>query len=460
MTVHHILDQLSATTKRNEKISIISENSDNDLLKQTFKYALDPFNVYGIRVIPNYTRTGNDGTTLQDFIDFLPNFIDRKITGHAALDKLADLLADMSNEDATVAERIIKKDLRCGVQGSTVNKVWKDHIFSYPCLLGKPFDPETIDKYMTWPAYAQLKLDGLRVNAVVDSYKNKVTLYTRAGKLINVHSSLDRSLCELHRCDNPDIPMMYDGELLVVDSNGNILPRKVGNGILNKAIRGTISEEEASRVRIQIWDRVPLTEFYKKKSSDGYEARFKKLTQADETYRKSEERTLRNLEDGADKYQVVDSRIVDNLEEAIEYYHEALANGEEGIMLKTMQHLWQDKRSKELVKFKCEKLCELKVVDWLEGTGQFEGFLGKLKCVSSCGKLEVNVGSGFSENFRLSVKPKDIIGKIITVKFNEVIDSDEKPDKYSLFLGRYIETREDKDQADDLATIQATTTVK
>ena len=459
MSVYKLIESLAETTKRNEKISIIEKNSDNQLLKDTFKYALDPVNVYGIRVIPPYQSTGSCSVSLQDFIEYLPNFIDRNITGHAALSKLADLLSNMSPEDSIVAERIIKKDLRCGVQGSTVNKVWKNHIFSYPCLLGKPYDPDTIDKVMTWPAYAQLKLDGLRVNAIVDSAKNKVVLYTRSGKLINIHNAIDDVLCNLHRADSPDTPMMYDGELLVTDHNGNILPRKVGNGILNKAIRGTISEEEACRVIIQFWDRVPLTEFYKKKSADPYDVRFEKLKQADESYRKTEGYLVDRIVNTS-KYHIVDSRIVNNIEEAIEYYQESIAAGEEGIMLKTMSHVWQDKRSNELVKFKCEKLCELKVTGWLEGTGKYKGYLGKLQCESECGQLEVNIGSGFSDNFRLTVKPDDIIGKVITVKFNEVIDSDDKPDKYSLFLGRYIETRDDKDVADDISTIQSTKTVK
>ena len=458
--VYQVLELLANTTKRNEKIAIVEQNKDNELLKQTFKHALDPFHVYGIRAIPSYIHNASCSVTLQEFIDYLPNFMERKITGHAASDKLADLLCNMSVDDAGVAERIIKKDLRCGVQGSTVNKVWKDHIFSYPCLLGKSFDPDTIDKHITWPAIAQLKLDGLRVNAFVDSETMQVSLFTRAGKPIDIHHRLDADLCHLHINDDKTTPMMYDGELLVVDNNGNVLPRKAGNGILNKAIRGTISFEEACRVRIQVWDRVPEVEFYRKKSDLEYKDRFSKLVDAVTRATGTQDSTMNALANGPCKYKLVDYRYVDNLDQANEYYHEALANGEEGIMLKNIAHLWQDKRSNDLIKFKCEKLCELRVVAWLEGTGKYTGYLGKLSCVSEDGELEVNVGSGFSDHFRQTVKPEDIVGKIVTVKFNEVIDSEDKPGKYSLFLGRYIETREDKDVADDLATVQATKTVK
>tara|TARA_B100000929_G_C15501859_1_gene417664 strand:- start:580 stop:1965 length:1386 start_codon:yes stop_codon:yes gene_type:complete len=459
-SVFMVLEELGSTSKRKEKISIIEKHKDSDMLKQVFKHALDPFHVYGIRAVPEYEYTGSNSVSLQDFIDFLPDLMERKITGHAALDKLSDMLSNMSAQDSVVAERIITKDLRCGVQGSTVNKVWENFIFSYPCLLGKSFDPDTINKHMTWPAIAQLKLDGLRVNAIVNSADMKVELFTRAGKPINIHNRLDADLCHLHVCDDKETPAMYDGELLVVDNAGNVLPRKAGNGILNKAIRGTISFEEACRVRIQLWDRVPLIDFYKHESSEPYKMRFQHLLDAAEKATGDETGTLHALANGEQKFKVVDYRYVNTLDEAQDYYQEALANGEEGIMLKTITHLWSDKRSNELVKFKCEKLCELKVVDWLEGTGKYTGYLGKLTCVSEDGMLEVNVGSGFSDQFRHTTKPEDIIGKVITVKFNEVIDSEDKPGKYSLFLGRFIEVRDDKDVADDIATIQATKTVK
>lgn len=465
-TIYEILDTLANTSARNEKIHIIHAEKHNQLLQRTFKFALDPFKVYGIRAVPTPVYQGTESVTLEDFIDYLPNFVDRSITGHAALTKLDELLSHMSVDDASVAARIIKKDLRCGVQGSTVNKVWPEHIFSYPCLLGKSFDPDTIDKHMTWPAIAQLKLDGLRVNALIktNAYPNQVALFTRSGKPLDIHHMLDQDLLQLHSNermqDSDEQGVMYDGELLVLDKNGNVLPRKAGNGILNKAIKGTISLEEASRVRIQIWDRVPLNEFYKNKSSEPYQSRFATLLEDAKYSGDPADETMKVLAGQGVKYKIVPHRYVDNLEQANEYYHEALSNGEEGIMLKTVTHLWEDKRSNEMIKFKCEKICELKVVDWLEGTGQFAGYLGKLACESDDGLIEVNVGSGFSREFRIDTKPEDIIGKIISVKFNEVIESVGKPGKFSLFLGRYIETREDKYEADDLETVQATKTVK
>lgn len=451
--IFHTLHRLQATTKRNEKIAILKEHADNKTLQRVLVHALDPFWVYNIRQYNLPAPTAAPSVTIDEFISELPKFRDRVVSGHAAHAHLGQLLSRMSHNDQIVADRILQKDLRCGVAAGTVNSVWPDLVFSYPCLLGSAYSEALVQKNVRWPATAQLKLDGLRVNAFVDSDKKTVMLLTRAGKLIDINCELDYSLLFLHSMDDPSTPMMYDGELLVVDNLGNVLSRKVGNGILNKAIRGTISADEASRVRIRLWDRVPQVDFYRKRCDTPAYERFESLRKA--CHDRPEQTTFAALTKDL-RFSLVDYRTVANLDEAIAYFNEAVASGEEGIMLKNIDHVWEDKRSKDIIKFKCENHCELEVIDWLEGTGKYTGFLGKLLCRSSDGLLEVNVGSGFSDEFRQTVKPGDIIGKIITVRFNEVISSEDKPGMYSLFLGRFIEVREDKDTADDLNNIRST----
>ena len=67
---------------------------------------------------------------------------------------------------------------------------------------------------------------------------------------------------------------------------------------------------------------------------------------------------------------------------------------------------------------------------------------------SACGKLKVGVGSGFNDNDRETIKP-DVVGKIITIKYNAIVD-DKTKDTKSLFLPIFLEIREDKDTADVL----------
>ena len=66
-------------------------------------------------------------------------------------------------------------------------------------------------------------------------------------------------------------------------------------------------------------------------------------------------------------------------------------------------------------------------------------------------KLFVWMDGGFTDKQREQEPP---IGKIITVKANDLIDKRES-DVYSLFLPIYVETRLDKSEADAIERIQS-----
>ena len=90
---------------------------------------------------------------------------------------------------------------------------------------------------------------------------------------------------------------------------------------------------------------------------------------------------------------------------------------------------------------------DLVCVGWEEGTKKNAGILGALVCETSDGKLRVGVGTGFKQHQRESIKPENIVGKIIAVKYNCVV-KDKRSNTYSMFLPRFIEERFDKDTAD------------
>ena len=78
--------------------------------------------------------------------------------------------------------------------------------------------------------------------------------------------------------------------------------------------------------------------------------------------------------------------------------------------------------------------------------------MGALVCESNDGIIEVNVGSGFNDEHRKTIKEQDILGKIITVKYNARIKS--KDGDESLFLPVFVEVREDKTEADNAEDIK------
>ena len=434
MTVFEILNALASDNSRLAKEAILRSNKDNKDLQRVFKLALDPLISYYIRKIPAYTASGNKN--LPWAMEQLENqFATRNVTGNAAIELLTNVLESLNEADASVIAKIISKDLRCGVSEATVNKIWPGLVSSYPVMLASGFDQKLVDKII-FPAFCQLKLDGMRFNAIVRN--NKVEYRSRNGKELNIPNKLfDATFIELATIYGSDV--VFDGELLVADSSGKPLERKTGNGILSKGVKGTMSEKEAAMVRATLWDYIPFEDFTKGKFEKVYSIRFSKLI---ELLSKLEE----NYSQLKHYVEIVYTKEVKNHFEATSLFEKFLAEGQEGTILKSKTGIWEDKRSKEQIKFKGELECDLKIVGWEEGTGRNKGRLGALVCESEDGMIRVNVGSGYKDEERDSFK-QSMIGQIATVKYNARI-KDRSGNVESLFLPTFIELRLDKDIAD------------
>ncbi len=434
MSKLQIIEELASTAKRNEKISILNKHLGDDLLQKCFYYALNPYYSFNIKKIPEYTSSENPSMTIDESFFILEMLRSRQVTGNEAIEVFRETLRSLPSDDAILLTRIVSRDLRCGVSVSTINKVFDKLVPTYPCLLGEPFTLKTLDKHFTAPYIAQLKSDGCRANVFVD--EDGITLRGRSGKNIAFSRRFQDAFMDLIL--EFDGPMVFDGELVVVDKNEKPISRKKGNGIINKAIKGTISPDELNMIRIKLWDVIPTENFYEYRYDCPY----------------SERLSLLQAALGAKPsfiYDLIETRIVQNIEEAQAYFQEMLALGEEGIMLKDASHIWEDKRSKKVLKFKADRECELEVVGWVEGTGKYTGMLGCLQCASADRKVIVSVGSGFSDKQRGTIG-EDIIGTIVTVRFNEIIQSD-TTGVHSLFLPRFICDRNDKDVADSYDVI-------
>lgn len=444
MSILKILEDIGSDTKRGHKLALIEQHKNNDLFLKVVKLALDPYVNFYIRKIPEYTFRFLDGAndshkTLNWALAELEKLSSRQLTGNAGIEHLRSILSELDSDDATVVRRIIGKDLRCGMADGIVNAVVDKFIPTYPCLLARPYDEKNI-KNITYPAYSQLKADGLRANAIVDGHK--VTTCGRSGREIDLLGHFDQPM--IHLAAKFPWPVVFDGEFVVVDEHETVIDRKTGNGIINKAIKGTITEAEAKMIRFQIWDAIPLAEFRDGKSVDTYKERFERLIQAiDEDF------------ENWKPYWVIPYKTVGSLPEAVAHFEQLLAQGHEGTILKNYSALWEDTRSKHLVKFKSEKDADLEIIGWNQGVGKFLGQVGSLICASSDRLVEVSI-SGFSDELRqwITDNIKDLIGKIVTVLYNERIKSKSRTGVDSLFLPRFVEFRSDKTVANSSKEIK------
>lgn len=420
-----------------EKEAILRANSENDLLKSVIKLALDPFIQFYIRKIPKY-KASKVTLTLASALDKLSELSSRNKTGNAGIEHLTYIMESVNAEDALVIERVIEKDLRCGVSEATVNKIWPRFIPTYPVMLASGFEGKLIEKF-NWPGFVQLKLDGMRFNAIVRN--GKVELRSRNGKELNIPNELfHQSFTELAKFYQEDV--VFDGELLVINESGKPLDRKTGNGILTKSIKGTQSKAEAGMVRATLWDAIPFNAFVEGVFDTPYHKRLKSLTTS-----------LTNVPQNlAHLLSIVETKEVENQYQATELFNKYLQLGFEGTILKDRNGIWEDKRSKGQIKFKGELECDLKVVDWEEGTGKNKGRLGNLVVESSDGVIRVGVGTGFTDLDRDTIKP-NVVGKIVSIKYNARIQ-DKRGNVESLFLPVFVEIREDKTLADSSLEIK------
>jgi hypothetical protein len=277
MNINAFLESLADNPSRNFKIDQLSANRDNETLREVVRLALDPFTQFYIRKIPEYQFVGEDSehqTCLEMAIQNLSYLSSREVTGNAAIAHLGGILSGLPPDEAKVIERIIQKDLKCGVQVSTANSVWHNLVAEYPCMLCSPFEKKLVDK-ITYPAFVQLKMDGMRFNAIVKHNNSGATVEFRSrnGKELHLQGNLQQEFIEMAG----NVDYVFDGELLV-EENGKIADRQTGNGILNKANKGTMSSTEADMVRATVWDMIPLRDFQAGVSNLTYEVRFQLLS--------------------------------------------------------------------------------------------------------------------------------------------------------------------------------------
>lgn len=427
-TVLEILDLIASSTKRKFKEQVLTDYKDNALLKKCFIAAYHPDVVYWISKHPVITYNAHTLSLDTAIDEIYANLCTRKITGNNAVNFYQKILSSLSQDDSVVLKRIIDRDLRCGVGIPTINKIWKKLIPVYDLLLADS-DP----KHLQFPdVVVQTKYDGIRCT-ITHMQDGEIILRTRNGNRITSLEVMYKDIA----CTIP-IGETWDGELVCFDENNKPLSRKISNGIANKAIRGTISPEEANLVHFMCWD------IEDRSQTIPYRERLKRV----------ELLSVSSWKYGFNKkIKPVESFYVKTLEDVEALFKRALDNGEEGVIAKNLNSVWEPKRSHHLCKFKAEKTADLIVVDWESGTGRNQGILGALVCESSDGKIRVNVGSGFSDDDRKNITCDNSIGKIVEVLYNARIDKKDGGVD-SLYLPRFLKFRDDKSIANSSEEIK------
>ena len=131
------------------------------------------------------------------------------------------------------------------------------------------------------------------------------------------------------------------------------------------------------------------------------------------------------------------------------------------MMIKEAKGQWKDSDSGVpwQIKLKSEKECELMIVGFSPGAAgsKYDGQIGSLILESSCGMLKTK-SSGMDDSVR-KMAPASLIGKVVTVCFNEISKNKNK-ETVALDHPRIVDMRPDKTEADSLEHIKTIKSVR
>lgn len=439
-----IIQKLRSTSSRNEKESILLANKDNETLKKVFYLAYDPSINFYIKSIPyeNNWKHGEYFEYVEDeefeiLFDVLETIYSRELTGNKAISFLTGVLSERSTEMQELVCNIIKKDLDCGVQTTTINKIWKG-LITDPPYMGYQLFSEKLIKNFKLPCYSQIKLDGLYADVFV--MPDSVSYRSRSGIpcKFKLPDEVEEKLMSL--VQNNNCGFVLHCEALVRKENrfDEFEERKIGNGYLNS------DEVNSEKVVIVVWDVVTYYDYQNRKSNVQYSERFMCVDNIVQCV-------------NTKHVQPVESRFCNTTQEVIDHFVEARSIGMEGTVIKSPNLKWKDGKVKDGLKLKNEFECEMRIVGFQEHSKKV-GQIGAIFVESEDGIVKCKVGSGLTDIQRKKffLTQDEMIGKIVTVKGNDLVTNELKQDQYSIFLPRFVEVRDDKTIADTFDKILAT----
>lgn len=387
MAMLSIIDELGEVGSRLAKEAILEREKDNQLLKDVFIAALNPFVLYYISKIPEYTpNTSDKFNSLEWALTALSLLSNRTLTGHAGRDYLISILESVRPEDAMIVQKIIDRDLRCGVSDSTVNKQWPKLIPSFEVQLADKYI-EKNKKHVKFPSFIQTKLDGYRLVAFV--YADKVEFKSRGGKLFTTLEHIEKEILELKVFTG----YVLDGEAISGSFNNT------SSDIKRKTAKNTDAN-------FHVFDILTIEEFNAQQCKRTQVERIAILNQL---FDKIKPKQLIN----------VPVEVVNSHEEVLATYGKFIDAGYEGAILKWMDGLYEFDRTRAWMKIKPEETVDVEIIGYEEGEGKHAGRLGAW-IVDYKGKA-CRVGGGYKdwERDEFWKNRNEMIGYIIEVKFME-----------------------------------------
>ncbi|MAG27720.1 hypothetical protein CMI47_19485 [Candidatus Pacearchaeota archaeon] len=384
-----ILNEIKRSPGSNAKKEILSVNAGNVLLRKILLYGLDQFTPFNIVKVPKVTERSilpDENDRWSRFFDVADRCISREISGNDAIGDMHEALSCADADEEMWMRRILRKHLAIGASTKTVNKVFPGLIPTFDVSLAQKFDHARVAEKST--VCVEPKLDGIRCFAIVRD--GEAQLFARSGKMItNFDNTIGRDIAGLgDGC--------YDGELMGEDFVSLMRQAYRKEGV------------DTSATYLSLFDFLSLDEWKSGNTTMTCRDRYKELSQRVGAKKCESVKVITRYE------------IVPDIEK-IETLHRIFVDaGFEGAMIKDLDAPYKFGRGYEVMKLKSFHDVDLIIDSLEEGTGKHVGKLGSVTVTFN--GVEVRVGSGFSDALRETVwqSPKDFIGRMIEVRYQEV----------------------------------------
>jgi DNA ligase 1 len=395
--VIEIINKLENTSGTNDKIQILKDNKDNELLKKVLYYTYADNLQYGFSekklrelLLGNITPCKTIWDNGFDMLD--------KLASSNINDSLRDLvftfLSTKSEEEQELYIRILTKDLRCNISAKSINKAIPKLIPTWEIQQGMGISKVKLKKD-EWIALS-LKLNGIRSTRFKGEFKSRQN---------KVQEGLNHIQNELNQIEWLS-EFVIDGEM--VRNNKDNTPDNE-NFRLTTSIMNSKSADK-SEIIYTIFDLIPTEEFIKGESSLGFKDR---LTNYLDRLKEDIIRLgLKSITVAPTYYTGTDH---DKIEELLT---EIDGQGYEGLMC-LRDAYYKCKRHNGILKCKVFNTADCKIIGYEEGDGRLKGTLGSF--VIDYKGNSVNVGSGYSDIQREEFwnNRDNYIGRILEVKYKE-----------------------------------------
>jgi DNA ligase-1 len=425
--------KMQSTMGRIEKERFLNEISGDGEILEILKFLFNPYTVTGISdkklerlrrgdlpLFDLVLKAGGAG----DFITFMNHFRVNN-TGRDEDVRLVLNYAKQSGGHDDLVFGIIKRDLKLGIQNTTLNKVFgADFVPKFDVMLAENY-ADNADFVAGKTFIITEKLDGVRCVLLMNENPTSVGgFFSRNGQPILDLVELQSQVLKL------DPRYVYDGELLLKTDK-----KMKSDDLYRATVKITNADAPKRGLVFNIFDCVEKAEFL---SGAGTTDCATRKARAQETIEKSKSPNLKYvpiLYSGTDTAEIL--RLSAEFTNA----------GSEGIMLNIADAPYECKRTKNLLKVKTFSTADVLVVGVEEGIGANRGKLGAVivKFIADGNEYTCRVGSGFKLAEREQFwQDKDLImGKIIEIAYFE-LSRNQNDNNYSMRFPTFKWLRPDK----------------